>query len=181
LVKAGKVRHIGLSNENPWGLMKFLELAEKNGWPRVVSVQNPYSLLTRQYEVGMAECSIREDAGLLAYSPLGGGALSGKYLGGARPDGSRVAKWPQYFGRYLTENGIKSTEAYVKIAKDNGLDPSQMALAYVNSRPFLTSNIIGATSMEQLKLNIGSANITLSEDVLSAIENIHQTWPYPCP
>ena len=181
LVKAGKVRHIGLSNENPWGLMKFLELAEKKGWPRVVSVQNPYSLLTRQYEVGMAECSIREDAGLLAYSPLGGGALSGKYLGGARPEGSRVGKWPQYFARYLTENGIKSTEAYVKLAKDNGLDPPPRALAYVNSRPFLTSNIIGATSMEQLKLNVGSAKITLSEDVLSEIENIHQTWPYPCP
>jgi aryl-alcohol dehydrogenase-like predicted oxidoreductase len=181
LVKAGKVRHIGLSNESPWGLMKFLELAEKNGWPRVVSVQNPYSLLTRQYEVGMAECSIREDAGLLAYSPLGGGALSGKYLGGARPDGSRVAKWPQYFGRFLTENGVKSTEAYVKLAKDNGLDPSQLALAYVNSRPFLTSNIIGATSMEQLKINIGSAYVSLSDDVLEEIEKIHTTYTYPCP
>ncbi len=181
LVQAGKIRHIGLSNESPWGLMKFLELAEKNGWPRVVSVQNPYSLLTRQYEVGLAECSIREDAGLLAYSPLGGGALSGKYLGGARPEGSRVAKWPQYFGRYQTENGIKSTEAYVKLAKDNGLDPCQMALAYVNSRPFLTSNIIGATSMEQLKSNIGSAKITLSDTVLEEIENIHKIYTYPCP
>ena len=181
LVKAGKVRHIGLSNESPWGLMKFLELAEKNSWPRVVSVQNPYSLLTRQYEVGLAECSIREDAGLLAYSPLGGGALSGKYLGGARPEGARSSVWPQYFGRYLTENGAKATEAYVKLAKDNGLDPAQMALAYVNSRPFLTSNIIGATSMEQLKSNIGSAKITLSDTVLEEIENIHKIYTYPCP
>ncbi|MCC9620977.1 NADP(H)-dependent aldo-keto reductase [Thalassospira sp. MA62] len=181
LVKAGKIRHIGLSNESPWGLMKFLQLSETKGLPRVASVQNPYSLLTRQYEVGMAECSIREDAGLLAYSPLGGGALSGKYLGGARPEGTRVGKWPQYFGRYLTENGVKATEAYVKLARDNGLDPAQMALAYVNSRQFLTANIIGATSMEQLKSNIGSANITLSDDVLEEIEKIHQIYTYPCP
>ena len=181
LVKAGKVRHIGLSNETPWGLMKFLEWAEKKGWPRVVSVQNPYGLLNRSYEVGLAECSIREDAGLLAYSPLGGGALSGKYLNGARPEGARTTLWPQYFGRYLKENGIKATEAYVKLAKDNGLDPAQMALAYVNSRPFLTANIIGATSMEQLKSNIGSADITLSDDILAEIENIQTQWPNPCP
>lgn len=180
-VKAGKVRHIGLSNETPWGLMKFLEWAEKKGWPRVVSVQNPYGLLNRSYEVGLAECSIREDAGLLAYSPLGGGALSGKYLNGARPEGARTTLWPQYFGRYLKENGIKATEAYVKLAKDNGLDPAQMALAYVNSRPFLTANIIGATSMEQLKSNIGSADITLSDDILAEIENIQTQWPNPCP
>jgi aryl-alcohol dehydrogenase-like predicted oxidoreductase len=112
---------------------------------------------------------------------LGGGALSGKYLGGARPEGARSSIWPQYFGRYLTENGIKATEAYVKLAKDNGLDPAQMALAYVNTRPFLTANIIGATSMEQLKSNIGSAYIELSDDVLAEIEKIHTTWPNPCP
>ncbi|OKH87603.1 NADP(H)-dependent aldo-keto reductase [Thalassospira sp. TSL5-1] len=181
IVKAGKVRHIGLSNETPWGLMKFLELAEKNGWPRVVSVQNPYSLINRSYEVGLAECSIREDAGLLAYSPLGGGALSGKYLNGARPEGARSTLWPEYFGRYLKENGVKATEAYVKLAQDNGLDPCQMALAYVNSRPFLTANIIGATSMEHLKTNIGSAHITLSDEVLAEIENIQTRWPNPCP
>ncbi len=181
LVQAGKIRHIGLSNETPWGLMKFLELADKKGWPRVVSVQNPYGLLNRTYEVGLAECSIREDAGLLAYSPLGGGALSGKYIGGARPEGARTTIWPQYFGRYLTENGIKATIAYVKLAKDNGLDPAQMALAYVNTRPFLTANIIGATSMEQLKSNIGSAYVELSDDVLAEIEKIQTTWPNPCP
>ncbi len=181
VVKAGKVRHIGLSNETPWGLMKFLELAEKKGWPRPVSVQNPYSLINRSYEIGLAECSIREDAGLLAYSPLGGGALSGKYLNGAKPEGARSTLWPDYFGRYLKENGVKATEAYVKLAKDNGLDPCQMALAYVNSRPFLTANIIGATSMAHLKTNIGSANITLSDDVLAEIESIQTRWPNPCP
>ncbi|RCK54192.1 aldo/keto reductase [Thalassospira profundimaris] len=181
IVKAGKVRHIGLSNETPWGLMKFLELAEKKGWPRVVSVQNPYSLINRSYEIGLAECSIREDAGLLAYSPLGGGALSGKYLNGARPEGARSTLWPDYFARYLKENGVKATEAYVNLARDHGLDPCQMALAYVNSRPFLTANIIGATSMEHLKTNIGSAHITLSDEVLAEIENIHTRWPNPCP
>ncbi|MFH1806597.1 MAG: NADP(H)-dependent aldo-keto reductase [Pseudomonadota bacterium] len=181
IVKAGKVRHVGLSNETPWGLMKFLACAEKSGGPRVVSVQNPYGLLNRTYEVGLAECSIREDAGLLAYSPLGGGALSGKYLGGAKPEGTRVTKWPQYFGRYLTENGVKATEAYVKLARDHGLDPAQMALAYVNSRPFLTANIIGATSMAQLESNIGSAKIKLDDDVLAGIESIQTLWPNPCP
>jgi aryl-alcohol dehydrogenase-like predicted oxidoreductase len=181
VVKAGKVRHIGLSNETPWGLMKFLELAENKGWPRPVSVQNPYSLINRSYEIGLAECSLREDTGLLAYSPLGGGALSGKYLNGAKPEGARSTLWPDYFGRYLKENGVKATEAYFKLADDNGLDPCQMALAYVNSRPFLTATIIGATSMAHLKTNIGSANITLSDDVLAEIESIHTRWPNPCP
>lgn len=181
LVRAGKVRHVGLSNETPWGTLRFLTLADRHGWPRVVSVQNPYSLLNRAYEVGMAEVSIREDCGLLAYSPLGGGALSGKYLGGARPEGARASRWPQYFGRYLNTNGVKSTEAYVALARAHGLDPAQMALAYVNSRPFVTANIIGATSMTQLEADIGSIELTLSETVLAEIEAIHTTYTYPCP
>ena len=180
LVQAGKVRHIGLSNETPWGTMRFLALAEQNGWPRPVSVQNPYSLLNRTYEVGMAEVSVREHCGLLAYSPLAFGALSGKYLGGARPEKARMTLFP-VFSRYFNEKGIASTQAYVSLAREHGLDPSQMALAFVNSRDFVTSNIIGATTIDQLKINIGSAGLTLSEDILDAIEEIHNRHIYPCP
>ena len=180
LVQAGKIRHIGLSNETPWGTMRFLELAEKHGWPRSVSVQNPYSLLNRTYEVGMAEVSIREQCGLLAYSPLAFGVLSGKYLGGARPEKARMTLF-SVFSRYFTEKGIASTEAYVTLARDHGLDPSQMALAFVNSRDFVTSNIIGATTMDQLKTNIDSAALNLPEEVLKGIEEIHDRYIYPCP
>ena len=180
LVQAGKVRHVGLSNETPWGTMRFLELAEKNGWPRSVSVQNPYSLLNRTYEVGMAEVSVREHCGLLAYSPLAFGALSGKYLGGVRPAKARMTLFP-VFSRYFTDKGVAATEAYVSLARDHGLDPSQMALAFVNSRAFVTSNIIGATTVDQLKINIDSADLHLSEEVLNAIEELHDRHLYPCP
>lgn len=179
-VDAGKVRAIGLSNETPWGVMEFLRLAQQMDLPRVVSVQNPYSLLNRSYEVGLAEVSIRENAGLLAYSPLGFGVLSGKYLNNASPAGARLTLWPDY-ARYSSENARLATAAYVQLARDNNLDPAQMALAYINSRAFVTANIIGATNMQQLRDNIASAQLELSEQVLQQIEEIHQQYPNPSP
>lgn len=139
--KAGKIRHIGLSNETPWGVMSFLKLAEQHDLPRVVSVQNPYSLLNRTYEVGLAEISCREHCGLLAYSPLGFGVLSGKYLDNNKPAGARLSLFPDYT-RYSNPQALTATERYVELAREHNLDPAQMALAYVNSRPFLTSTII---------------------------------------
>lgn len=180
LVAEGKIRHIGLSNETPWGTMKCLQLAEQLGLPRIVSVQNPYSLLNRSAEVGLAEVLLREQVGLLAYSPLGFGVLSGKYAGGARPEGSRLALFPEY-QRYLTEQGLAATQCYLELAAEAGLDPAQMALAYVNSRPFLGSNIIGATRIDQLKANLDSLDVTLSAELLAQIEAIHQRYPNPCP
>ena len=180
LVNSGKVRHIGLSNETPWGLTQCLELAKYHDMPRVMSVQNPYNLLNRSYEVGMAEISQREQAGLLAYSPLGFGVLSGKYLNEQWPEGARMTLHKR-FARYFTPQGIAATEAYVALAKQHGLDPAQMALAYVNSRGFVTSNIIGATTMEQLKSNIESVDLELSDEVLMGIENIHSSISNPCP
>ncbi len=180
LVRQGKIRHVGLSNETPYGLSQCLKLAEMHGLPRVVSVQNPYSLLNRTYEIGMAEISIKEQAGLLAYSPLAFGVLSGKYLGGQRPEGARLSKFTR-FQRYLGEKAEEATARYVQLAQDHGLDPAQMALAYVNSRPFVTSNIIGATNLEQLKANVESAHLTLSGEVLEGIEAIHQDIANPCP
>jgi aryl-alcohol dehydrogenase-like predicted oxidoreductase len=180
LVEEGKIRHIGLSNETPWGVMKFLQIAETRGLPRVMSVQNPYNLLNRTYEVGLAEVSHREQCGLLAYSPLGFGVLSGKYLDGNRPAGARLTEFTR-FKRYLQEAGQQATRRYVELARDNGLDPSQMSLAYVNTRPFLTSNIIGATTMEQLKSDIDAIDVALSQEVLDGIEAIHEGHPNPCP
>ena len=179
-VKAGKIRHIGLSNETPWGVMQFLHYAEQAGLPRIVSVQNPYCLLNRSYEIGLAEISWREQVELLAYSPLGFGVLSGKYLDGALPDGSRLSLFPEYT-RYSCPAAVAATEAYVALARSHGLQPAQMALAYVNSRPFLTSTIIGATTMQQLRSNIDSINLTLSDEVLSAIEEIHNAHANPSP
>lgn len=180
LVTEGKIRHIGLSNEAPWGVMSFIRAAEGAGLPRVVSVQNPYSLLNRSFEVGLAEVAIRERAGLLAYSPLGFGVLSGKYLGGARPDGARITRFPNY-DRYMNAQAQAATEKYVSLAGRHGLDPAQMALAYVNSRPFLTANIIGATTLEQLRSNIASIELQLPPDVLEGIEAIHVEHPNPAP
>jgi len=179
-VKAGKIRYIGLSNETPWGVMQFLHYAEQAGLPRVVSVQNPYSLLNRTYEIGLAEISWREKVGLLAYSPLGFGVLSGKYLEGARPAGARLTLFPDYT-RYSNEAAIAATVQYVALARQHRLDPAQMALAYVNSRAFLTSTIIGATTMAQLKSNIGSIKLTLPANVLKAIEAIHLAHSNPSP
>ncbi len=180
LVAAGKVRHIGLSNETPWGVMTFLRLAEQDGLPRVVSIQNPYNLLNRTFEIGLAEIAHREQVGLLVYSPLAFGTLSGKYLGNARPAGARLTLFTR-FSRYTNEQGIQATKAYVQLAREHGLDPAQMALAYINQRPFVTSNIVGATSMEQLHANIASVQIRLSAEVLAAIEAIHVKHPNPCP
>lgn len=180
LVDEGKIRHIGLSNETPWGVMSFLAAADRMGLPRVATVQNPYNLLNRTYEIGLAEVGHRENVGLLAYSPLAFGMLSGKYLAGARPDGARLSLFSR-FTRYFKEQGEAATVDYVRLARENELDPSQMALAYVNSRSFLSSNIIGATSMEQLKTDIDSVDVELGEDVLAAIEAIHTRHPNPCP
>ena len=179
-VKAGKIRHIGLSNETPWGVMKFLQYAAIAELPRVMTVQNPYSLLNRTYEVGLAEISHRESCGLLAYSPLGFGVLSGKYLGGARPEGARITRWPEY-ARYTNPRAVEATEAYVELARRHGLDPARMALAWVHARPFLTSTIIGATSMEQLRADIASIDLELPGEVLEGIEAIHQRIPNPSP
>lgn len=180
LVQAGKIRHIGLSNETPWGVMEFLRFAEKLDLPRVVSVQNPYSLLNRTFEVGLAEVAHREKVGLLAYSPLGFGVLSGKYLESAAPEGARLTRFPHY-DRYSSPEAQAATEAYVALAREHGMEPPQMALAFCHSRPFLTSTIIGATTMEQLRSNIDSINFHLSDELLEAIEAIHTHHPNPSP
>ena len=181
LAKSGKVRYIGLSNETPWGVAKFLELSKTNNLPRIMSVQNPYSLLNRSFEVGLSEIAIRENCGLLAYSPLAFGVLSGKYLGGKKPKGARLTLFGDQFTRYTKERSIQATEEYERIAKKHNLDFAQMSLAFINRQPFLTSNIIGATTMEQLKSNIGSLGISLSEDIISDIETVHSSNPNPSP
>lgn len=180
LVGEGKIRHIGLSNETPWGVMHALALSDRLGLPRVVSVQNPYNLLNRSFEVGLAEVAHRESVPLLAYSPLAFGMLSGKYAGGARPAGARLTRWDR-FSRYSNPEAQAATEAYVALAREHGLQPAQMALAYVNSRPFLGANIIGATTLEQLETNLASEALELPETVLAGIEAIHQRQPNPAP
>jgi len=180
LANAGKVRHIGISNETPWGMMRYLRSTEIRRLPRIVSIQNPYNLLNRSFEVGLAEISHREQVGLLAYSPLGFGVLSGKYMGEKRPDGARLTLFSDY-KRYETKAGIAATAAYVSLAYEYGLDPAQMALAFVNTRPFVTSTIIGATSMQQLEANIASIDIRLEDEALAGIEAIHRQYSNPCP
>ncbi|MBA2778229.1 NADP(H)-dependent aldo-keto reductase [Billgrantia kenyensis] len=180
LVDAGKVRAIGLSNDTPWGVMKALELAERMDLPRVASVQNPYNLLNRTFEVGLAEVAHRENVGLLAYSPLAFGVLSGKYLDGKRPEKARLTLFER-FKRYLSPLAEEATRAYVDIALEHDLDPAQMALAFVNSRSFLTSNIIGATTMEQLEDNLESESLKLEQSVLDAIDEVHRRLPNPSP
>ncbi|ELH3005706.1 NADP(H)-dependent aldo-keto reductase [Vibrio vulnificus] len=180
LVKAGKVRYIGVSNETPWGVMTLLRLAEKHDLPRIVSIQNPYNLLNRSFEVGLSEISHYEGVQLLAYSPMAFGTLSGKYLDGARPKGARCTLFER-FQRYFTPQGLEATKAYVSLARDYGLDPAQMALAFVNQRPFVASNIIGATTLDQLKANIESLNVKLEDEVLNKIQQIGTTYSNPCP
>jgi aryl-alcohol dehydrogenase-like predicted oxidoreductase len=179
LVRAGKVRHIGLSNETPWGLHKFLQLAQ-GGQERVVSIQNPYNLLNRTFEIGLAEMAIREDVGLLAYSPLAFGVLSGKFLNGARPPASRMVRWAR-FARYTNEYVDPATARYAAIAAKHGLDMAQMALAFVRQQPFVTSLLIGATTMEQLKTNLASSAVQLSQEVIQDLEAVHRWHPSPCP
>ena len=180
LVREGKIRYIGVSNETPWGVMNYLKLAEKHSLSRIVSIQNPYNLLNRSFEVGLSEISHHEGVELLAYSPLAFGALTGKYLDGARPDGARCTRWSR-FSRYFTEQGQAATRAYVDLAHEYSLDPAQMALAFVNSRSFVGSNIIGATTLEQLKTNIESVDVQLPEALLTRIEEIGATYSNPCP
>ena len=180
LIKAGKVRYVGLSNETPWGVMKFLQIANEKKLPRMVSIQNVYSLVNRVFDIANSEVSIREKCGLLAYSPLAGGRLSGKYIGNKKPKNARYTLWPRRFSRHNTKRGEVAIESYFKIAKKYGIAPSTFANAFVNDRPFVTSNIIGATSMSQLKENIGSINIKLSSEILNEIENIHLSDPNPC-
>ena len=179
-VKQGKIKHIGLSNETPWGTMKYLQTAEQYNLPRAVTIQNSYSLIHRAYEYGMSEVSLRENIGLLAYSPLAFGVLTGKYIGGKTPEGARMTLFPR-FNRYSSKESEKAVIAYQKIAEKHGLTLTQLSLAYVNQLPFVTSNIIGATKIEQLKENIKSIYITLSEDILQEIEAVHNRMPNPAP
>lgn len=179
-IKQGKIRYVGISNETPWGIMSFIEIAKQKKLPRMVSIQNVYSLVNRVFDTANSEIAIHEKCGLLAYSPLAGGRLSGKYLNGATPKNSRYTLWPSRFSRHATERGERAIKAYFNLAKENGLTASKMALAFVNDRPFVTSNIIGATTNEQLKEDIDSINISLSENVKKEIEKIHALDPNPC-
>lgn len=176
----GKIRQIGVSNETPWGLMSFLALADKYQLPRVATIQNPYNLLNRTFEIGLAECSLREDVGLLAYSPLAFGALTGKYLNGQRPEGARLTMYKR-FARYTSELADTAIGQYAALAQEWGMSPASLALAYVNQQPFLSSNIIGATSMKQLQENIDALSIKLNTEQLNAINKIHLNCPNPCP
>jgi aryl-alcohol dehydrogenase-like predicted oxidoreductase len=181
LISEGKIRQVGLSNETPWGTMRFLEESKVHpDLPRMITIQNPFSLLNRLFEVGLAEISMRENIGLLAYSPLGFGVLSGKYLGNSKPKNARLTLFENY-NRYIGETAARATQKYVDLAKKHGLSSSQLALAFVTSRPFLTSNIIGATTMEQLRENIGSIELDLSPELLKEIEEIHEKIPNPAP
>ena len=180
LVKEGKIRHFGVSNETPWGMMNYLQLAEKHNLPRCRSIQNAYSLLNRSFEVGLAEIAVREQAGLLAYSPMAFGRLSGKYNKGTdRPD-ARLNKF-KVMSRYNKDTSLRATAAYLKIAEENGLSLAQMALAFVNQQAFVTSNIIGATNIAQLKENISSIEVTLSKEILKAIDEVQELIPNPAP
>ena len=179
-IKSGKIRHIGISNETPYGLSKYLELSNSKNLPRVMSVQNPYSLVNRTYEVGMSEISIREKCGLLVYYPLAAGALSGKYREGQMPKNSRMALFKGW-ERMINPLAMKAYDEYYKLATDNKMTMVQLAQSFVNSRPFVTSNIIGATTMEQLKENIDSINIELSDEIMEKINLIHNNNPNPSP
>ncbi|MCF6343271.1 MAG: aldo/keto reductase [Devosiaceae bacterium] len=175
LIKEGKIRTIGLSNETCWGTAKYLELATKHNLARFVSIQNEYSLLQRNYDLDLAELSHRENVGLLAWSPLASGILSGKYLDGACPKGSRGDISGDFWR--LNEYTEPAVRAYVNLAKDNNIDPNQMALAYCLTKPFMNSVIIGATTIEQLKTNIASIDIKLSDEIINSIEQIHRRYP----
>ena len=179
-IKAGKIRHVGISNETPWGVHEYLKLSESQSLPKIQTIQNPYSLLNRIYEVGLAEMSYRENIGLLAYSPLGFGVLTGKYLN-AMPDKSRLGLFGEWFTRYSNEKCHEATSKYSTIAKKYNISLCQMALAFVNTRPFVTSNIIGATTIEQLKENIESVNINLNDGIIEEINNVHADIPNPAP
>lgn len=179
-IQQGKIKHIGLSNETPWGIMRFLEESKYHNLPRIKTVQNPYSLLNRLYENGSAEIGIRENVGLLAYSPMAFGVLSGKFLTGESHPNARINLFPQ-FSRYNSEQSAAATRLYSEIAQQNGLTLTQLALAFIEQQPFVTSTIIGATTMEQLKENIDTINVTLSEELLQAIDGVQAKIPDPAP
>ncbi|MGV3346600.1 NADP(H)-dependent aldo-keto reductase [Enterobacteriaceae bacterium LUAb1] len=179
-VRVGNIRYIGVSNETPWGVMRYLHLAEKHGLPRIVTIQNPYSLLNRSFEAGLAEISQFEGVELLAYSSLAFGVLSGKYLNGAKPAGARNT----LFSRFTRYSGIQATQAtaeYVALAKKHNLNPAQMALAFVRQQPFVASTLLGATTLEQLALNIASYDLVLDAELLESLEAIHHRYTYPAP
>ena len=180
-IDQGKIRYVGLSNETPWGLSKFLEISKNKNLPRMLSVQNPYNLLNRTYEVGLAEISVREQSGLLAYSPLACGYLSGKYRNNQLPKGSRMSLHKDFWTRYNKPNAEKAIEAYYEVAKKFRLDLSQMSLKFLEIQPFVTSVIIGATTMEQLKTDIESVNINLTEEIINEINQVQKIYPNPCP
>ncbi|PIJ49014.1 NADP(H)-dependent aldo-keto reductase [Erwinia sp. OLTSP20] len=179
-VRAGKIRYIGVSNETPWGVMRYLQLAEKHQLPRIVTIQNPYSLLNRSFEVGLAEISQHEGVELLAYSSLAFGVLSGKYLNGAQPANARNTLFTR-FQRYSGEQAGLATAEYVALAEKHRLDPSQMALAFVRQQPFVCSTLLGATSLAQLKTNIDSLDLTLDPPLLEQLEAIHHRYTFPAP
>ncbi len=179
-VKAGKIRQFGLSNESAWGTMRYLEESKKHHLPKPITLQNAYSLLNRAYEIGLSEISMRENVGLLAYSPLAFGVLTGKYLNNEQPKDSRVTLFPNY-SRYSSESSEKATQLYLDIATKHKLTLTQLALAFVNQLPFVTSNIIGATKTHQLKENIASIDITLSSEIISEINAVHAIMPNPAP
>lgn len=182
LVKEGKIRHYGVSNETAWGVMRHLSESKKNNLTRCKTIQNPYSLLNRTFEMNLAEISMHEKVGLLAYSPLAFGALSGKYLN-ERPDNSRLKLYPQMLimRKYLSKEAVFVTEKYLELATKNNMSLTELALAFINQQPFVTSNIIGATTMEQLKENIGSIDISLSDEILDEINKINELQPNPAP
>ncbi|VAW18559.1 Tas protein, an NADP(H)-dependent aldo-keto reductase [hydrothermal vent metagenome] len=180
LVKEGKIRHYGVSNETPWGLMRHLEESKNNNLTRCKTIQNPYSLLNRTFEIGLAEVAMREKVGLLAYSPMAFGMLSGKYLGGKMPKNARLTLFP-VFSRYNSNESRFLTQKYADLAKELSISLAQLSLAFVTQQPFVTSNIIGATSMEQLKENIGSIHVELSKETLNKIDEIQDLQPNPAP
>ncbi|MDI6045681.1 aldo/keto reductase [Flavobacterium yafengii] len=179
-VKEGKINHIGLSNENPWGIMRFLEESKYNNLPRVKTIQNPYSLLNRLFENGSAEICLRENVGLLAYSPMAFGVLSGKFLTGEDHPNARVKLFPQY-SRYNSAQCTEATRLYQEIAKKNGLTLTELSLAFIEQQPFVTSTIIGATTLEQLKENIDTIQVSLSDEILKAIDEVQAVIPDPAP
>lgn len=180
LVRAGKVRAIAVSNETPWGVMTWLAAAQQAGAARIVAVQNPYNLLNRTFEIGLAEVAVREQVGLMAYSPLAMGMLTGKYTGGARPDGARLTRFER-FQRYSGERGRDAAADYVALAREHSLDPAQMALAFVHRQPFLAATIVGASRVEQLNSALAAEALELSPEVLASIEAIHAANPNPSP
>lgn len=179
-IQQGKIKNIGVSNETPWGMMRFLEESKKHNLPRISTIQNPYSLVNRSFEVGLSEICYRENVGLLAYSPMAFGVLSGKFLTGESHPNARINLFPQ-FARYNSENTREASRLYNEIAKDFGLTLTELALAFIEKQPFVTSTIIGATNLEQLEQNINTINVSLSEEIMLEVENVQNNFPNPAP